>query len=156
MGALKVLIAKENSAIVWAKRKDAVYFVIFVVDCIPTPVVEECVKTIRQRLMKREEVLLRALLELYQDMPLRIPKKELNDLDSYRRLEEVRRSSNKELTVTRYLLEKIRSLKEYATLGKRRHFLYVSGVPGMADNPFVIEGARDSYFDYEQAVILNF
>ena len=112
MGALRVLIARDDSAIAWAKRKGAFCFVKFVVDCIPTPLLEECVKTIRQRSIKREEVLLRAMLELYQDMPLQIPTKELNDMDSYRRLEEVRRCSNKELTVTRELLEGIRSLKE--------------------------------------------
>ena len=61
----------------WAKRKDALCFVEFVVDRTPTPVLEKCVKTIRQRLMKREEVLLNALLELYQAMPLQIPTKEL-------------------------------------------------------------------------------
>ena len=156
MGALRVLILRDDSAIAWTKRKDALCFVNFAVDRIPTPVLEGCVKKIRQRLMKREEVLLRALLELYQDMPLQIAAKELNDMDSYRRLEEVRRCSNKELTVTRELLEVIRSLKEYATLGKRKSFQYVLGVPGMAYNPFVYEEARDAYFDYEQAVILNF
>ena len=98
MGALRVLIARDDSAIAWAKRKDALCFVKFVVDRFPTAVQEECVKTIRQRSMKREEVLLRALLELYQDMPLQIPTKELNDMDSYRRLEEVRRCSNEALT----------------------------------------------------------
>ena len=82
----------------------------FVVDRNPTPLLVECVKTIRHRSMKREEVLLRALLELYQDMPLRIPTKELNDLDSYRRLEEVRRCSNKKLAVTRELLEKVQMM----------------------------------------------
>ena len=55
-------------------------------DFIPSPVLEECVKAIRQRGAKSEEVLLRALLELYQDTPLRIPAKQLNDLDSYRKL----------------------------------------------------------------------
>ena len=77
-------------------------------------------------------------------------------MDIYRRLEEVRRCSNKELTVTRELLEKVRSLKEYGTLEKRRSFQYVSGVPPIACNPFVSKEARDSYFVFEQAVILNF
>ena len=40
-----------------------------------------------------------SLLELYQDMPLRKQSKETNDIESYRRLEEVRRYSNKELKV---------------------------------------------------------
>ena len=118
MEALKVLIARDDSAIAWAKRKDALCFVTFVVDFIPTPVFEECLKAMRQRRVKLEEVLLRALLELYQDMPLRIPAKELNELDSYRRFDEIRRCSSKELTVTRELLERVRCLKEYATLGK--------------------------------------
>ena len=139
-----------------AKRKNALCFVKFVVDRIPTPVLEECVRTITQRSMKREEILLRALLELYQDTPLQIPTKELNDMDSYRRLEEVRRCSNKDLTVTREWLEGIRSLMEYATLGKRKSSQNVSGVTEMAYNPFVNEKASDAHFDYEQAVILNF
>ena len=151
MRALKLLIARDDSAIAWAKRKDALCFVKIVVDRVPTPVLEKYVKAIRQRLMKREEVLLRALLEVCQDMPLRIPTKELNDLNIYRRLEEVRRCSNKELTVTRELLEKVRSLKEYAMLGKRRSFQYVSGVPLIAYNPFVNKKAKDSYFDFEQS-----
>ena len=115
------------------KRKDAICFVKFVVDCIPTPVLEESVKAIRQRRVKREEILLIALLELYQDIPLRIPAKELNDLDSYWRLEEIRRCSIKELTITGELREIVRSLKKYATLGKQRSFQYVPGVPGMAN-----------------------
>ena len=76
-------------------------------------------------------------------MPLRIPTRELNHLHSYRRLEEVRRCSNKELTVTRDLLEKVRVMKEYVTLGKRGSFQYVSGVPGMAHSPYVNEEAGD-------------
>ena len=91
MEALQVLIAGDESAIAWAKNKDALCFVKFVVDRIPTPVLEKCVKAIRQRSTKREEILLRALLNFYQDMPLRIPTKELDDLVSYRKLEEVRR-----------------------------------------------------------------
>ena len=75
IGALIVLIAKDDSAKAWAKRKDALCLENFVVGRIPTLLFEECVKAIRQRATKREEILLRALLELYQDMPLRIPGK---------------------------------------------------------------------------------
>ena len=84
MEALLVLISRDNSATAWAKRKDA--FVRFVVDRIPTPVLEECLKTIRQRGVDCERNFLRARLELYQDMPLAIPNKESNDVESYRRL----------------------------------------------------------------------
>ena len=156
MEALRVLISRDDSAIAWAKRKDALGFVRFVVDRIPTPVLGECIKTIRQGGVDFERIFLRALLELYQDMPLAIPNKKLNDMESYRRLEEVRRYSNRELKVSRELIEAVRGQKDYATLGKLKSFQYVSGIPGMAYNPFVNEEAREAYFDYEQVVVLDF
>ena len=156
MEALRVLISRGDSAITWAKRKDALSFVRFVVDRIPTPVLEECVKTIRQGAFDRERKFLRTLLELYQNMPLLLPSKETNDIESYRRLEEVRRYANKELKVSLESIEAVRQQKDYATLGKLKSFQYVSGIPGMAYNPFVDEEAREAYFDYEQVMILDF
>ena len=48
MEALRALISRDDSAIAWAKRNVALCFVRFVVDRIPTPVLKECIKTIRQ------------------------------------------------------------------------------------------------------------
>ena len=67
----------------------------------PHSFIGKCIKTIRQGGVDGERNFLKALLELYQDMPLAIPNKESNDMESYRRLEEVRRYSNKELKVSR-------------------------------------------------------
>ena len=150
------MISRDDSAIAWAKRKDALCFVRFVVDRIPTTVLEECIKTILQGGVDCERNFLRALLELYQDMPLPIPSKESKDMESYRRLEEVRRYSNKELKVSRESIEAVRGQKDYATLGKLKSFQYVSGISRMAYNPFVYEEARDAYFDYEQVVVFDF
>ena len=156
MKALRALISKDDSAIAWAKRKDALCFVRFVVDRIPTPVLGECIKIIRQKGVDCERNFLRALLELYQDLPLIVPNRESNDMESYRKLEEVRRYSNKELKVSRELIETVRGQKDFATLGKLKSFQFVSGIPGMAYNPFVNEEAREAYFDYEQVIVLNF
>ena len=146
MEALRMLISRDESAIAWAKRKDTLCFVGFVVDCIPTPALEECIKTIRKGGVDGERNFLRALLELYQDMPLAIPNKESNDMESYCRLEEVRRYSNKDMKVSRELIEAVRGQRDYATLGKLKSFQYVSGIPGMAYNPFVNEEAGEAYF----------
>ena len=89
-------------------------------------------------------------------MPLIVPNRESNDIESYRKLEEVRRYSNKELKVNRELIEAVRGQKDFATLWKLKSFQYVSGIPGMAYNPFVNEEAREAYFDYEQVIVLNF
>ena len=77
-------------------------------------------------------------------------------MESYRNLEEVRRYSNKELKVSRELIEAVRGQKDFATLGKLKSFQYVSGIPGMAYNPFVNEEAREAYIDYEKVIVLNF
>ena len=116
----------------------------------------QCRTDIRQGGVDDEQNFVRPLLELYQDMPLAIPNKESNDMESYRRLEEVRRYSNKELKMSRELIEAVRGQKDNATLGKLKSFQYVSGIPGMANNPFVNEEAREAYFDYEQVIVLNF
>ena len=42
MESLRVSISRDDSAIAWAKRKDALCFVRFEVDRIPTPLLEEC------------------------------------------------------------------------------------------------------------------
>ena len=54
------------------------------------------------------------------------------------------------------LIEAVMGQKDFATLGKLKSFQYVSGIPGMAYNPFVNEEAREAYFDYEQVIVLNF
>ena len=146
MEALQVLISRDDSAIAWAKRKNALCFVRFVVDRIPTPVLGECIKNIRQGAVDCEGNFLRALLELYQDLPLTIPNKASNDTESYRRLEEVRRYFNKELKLIRELIEAVRGRKDYATLGKLKSLQYVS------DIPFVNEEAREAYFDYGEVI----
>ena len=64
MEALRVLIARDESAVAWAKREDALCFVRFVADRIPTPVLKGCIKAIRQEGINRERIFLRALMEL--------------------------------------------------------------------------------------------
>ena len=77
-------------------------------------------------------------------MPLLISTKESNDMESYRKLEEVRRYSNKELLVSRELIEAAREQNDYATVGKLKSFQHVSRIPGMAYNRFVDEEAREA------------
>ena len=61
METLRALTSRDDSAIAWAKHKDALCFLRFVVDRILTPVLEECIKTIGRRGVNREQVFLRAL-----------------------------------------------------------------------------------------------
>ena len=64
-------------------------------------------------------------------MPLLIPTKESNDIESYRRLERVS-------------IETFRYPKADANLGKLTSFQYASGIPGIAYNPFVDKEGREA------------
>ena len=68
----------------------------------------------------------------------------------------MRRYAKKELKVSRESIEAVREQKDPAILRKLKSFQYVSGIPGMAYNPFVDEEAREATFDYEQVIILDF
>ena len=45
---------------------------------------------------------------------------------------------------------------EYCGPIKKKSYSYVSGIIGIANNPFLSEDIRDCFFDYEQAVLLRF
>ena len=60
-------------------------------------------------------------------MPLQIPTKESNDIESYRRLAELRIYSNKGFKVNREVIERARDPNEYVTLGKLKSSHYLSG-----------------------------
>ena len=45
---------------------------------------------------------------------------------------------------------------EYCGPIKKKSLSYVSGIIGIAYNPFLSEDIRDCFFDYEQAVLLRF
>ena len=47
-------------------------------------------------------------------------------------------------------------LNEYCGPVRKMSYHYVSGIIGMAYNPFINDDIRDCYFDYEQVVLLRF
>ena len=73
-----------------------------------------------------------------------------------RKIDEIRRFSNKELRVTKELMGAPPKSSEYCGPNKKNSYSYVSGAIGVAFNPFLSEGIRDCFFDYEQAVLLRF
>ena len=102
-------------------------------------------------------LLLLALLDMHQSKPMRVNMKEPEELEPMRKIDEIRRFSNKEL---RLIKESMGALpaksSEYCGLIRKKSYSYVSGVIGIAYNPFLSEDIRDCFFDYEQAVLLRF
>ena len=82
--------------------------------------------------------------------------KEPVELETTKKIDEIRRFSNKELRLTKELMRAMPKSSEYFEPIRKKSYSYVSGIVGMAYNPFIDEDIRDCFFDYEQAVLLRF
>ena len=80
--------------------------------------------------------------------------KEPVELEPMTKVDEIRRFSNKELRITKETMGAKSS--EYCGPIRKKSYSYVSGIVGMAYNPFIHEDIRNYFLDYEQAVLLRF
>ena len=93
---------------------------------------------------------------------MRTNMKEPVELEPMKKIDEIRRFSNKELRLTKEsmgeqkLLMGTIKITDYSGPISKKSYSYVSGIIGMAYNPFLKEDIRDCFFDYEQAVLLRF
>ena len=82
--------------------------------------------------------------------------KEPEELEPMRKIDEIRRLSNKELRLTKKSMGALTKSSEYCGPIRKKSYIYVSAVIGIAYNPFLSEDILDCFFDYEQAVLLRF
>ena len=101
-------------------------------------------------------LILLALLNMHQSKPMRVNMKEPEELEPMRKIDEIRRFSNKELRLTKESMGALPKSSEYCGPIRKKSYSYVSGVIGIAYNPFLSRDIRDCFFDYEQAVLLRF
>ena len=82
--------------------------------------------------------------------------KEPVELEPMKKIDEIRRFSNKELRLSKEPMGALPKFKEYYRPIRTKSYNYVSGTIGIRYNPFINEDIRDCFFDYEQAVLLRF
>ena len=78
------------------------------------------------------------------------------ELEPMNKIGEIRRFSNKDLRLSKESMGAVPRSSEYCGPIRKKSYSYVSGIIGMAYNPFLNEDIRDCFFDYEQAVLLRF
>ena len=105
---------------------------------------------------RAKALLLLAPLVIHQSKPMRVNLKEPVELDSMKKIEEIRRFSNKEMKLTNESMGALPKSNEYCGPFRKNSYSYVSGLIWLAYNPFVNEDIHDCFFDYEQAVLLRF
>ena len=156
MMSMRDLITQEGAAVACAKRRDALCFILFMIEQISVPALNTCVKMLREVDERVRALLLLALLDIHQSKRMKMNMKEPVELKPMRKIDEIRRFSNKELRLTKDSIGALPKSNEYCGPIRKKSYSYVSGLIGIAYNPFLSDDIRDYFFDYEQAVLLRF
>ena len=83
---------------------------------------------------------------------MRVNMKKPVELEPMKKIDKIRRFSNKELSLSKESIEELPRSSEYCGPIIKNSYSYVSGITGIAYNPFINEDIRDCFLDYEQAV----
>ena len=156
MTSVRDLITQEGAAVACAKRIDALRFNRFMIEQISVPALNTCVMMLRESDERAKALILLALLDVHQSTPMRVYMKKPVELQPMKKIDEIRRFSNKEMRLSKESMGALPKSSEYCGPIRKKSYRYVSGIIGMAYNPFINEDIRDCFFDYEQAVLLRF
>ena len=156
MTSMRDLITQGEAAIACATRRDALCFIRFMIEQMSVPALNTCVKMLKEGDEQAKALLLLALLDMHQSKPMRVNMKQPVELEPMRKIDKIRRFSNKELRLTKESMGALPKSSEYCGPIRKKSYSYVSGIIGMAYKPFLNEDIRDCFFDYEQAVLLRF
>ena len=156
MTNVRDLITQEGVAVACAKRRDALCFIRFIIEQISVPALNTGGKILRGGDERAIALLLLALLDIHQSRPMRVNMKEPVELELMKKIDEIRRFSNKEMRLPVEPVGALPKFSEYYGPIRKKSYSYVSGIVGMAYNFFINEDICDGFFDYEQAVLLIF
>ena len=101
MTSMRDLIIQEGMAVACAKRRDALCFIRFIIERISVSALNTCVKMLKEGDERAKALLLLALRDMHQSKPMRVNMKEPEELEPMRKIDEIRRFSNKELRLTK-------------------------------------------------------
>ena len=96
------------------------------------PALNTCVKMLREGNERAKALLLLALLDIHQSKPMQLNMKEPVELEPVKKIDEIRRSQNKELRLTKDSMRALPRSSEYCGPIRKKSYSYVSGIIGMA------------------------
>ena len=113
MRSMRDLITQEGAAVACAKRGDALCFIRFMIEQISVPTLNTCVKMLREGDERAKSLLLLALLDIHQSKPMRVNMKEPVELEPMQKIDEIRRFSNKRMSLTKESMGALPKSSEY-------------------------------------------
>ena len=148
-------VARDNSGLSLARRKDATCFLRWTMSMMTDSTILAC----RQRAVGSKTLERRVstvILNVYQSTGIEREDGSRQSLECHRKLDEIRRFYNKKFEEKHDVHRNLASSGEYLKLNKKGEYQYVSGVMGMAYNPFLDLEAGGAHRNYEVAELLKF
>ena len=148
-------VARDNSGLSLARRKDATCFLSWTMSMMTDSTILAC----HQRAigsMTLERRVSTVILNVYQSTGIEKEDGSRQSLESHRKLDEIRRFYNKKFEEKHDVHRNLASSGEYLKPNKKGEYQYVSGVMGMAYNPFLDLEAGGAHRNYEVAELLKF
>ena len=148
-------VARDNSGLSLARRKDATCFLRWIMSVMNNSTVQAC----HQRAMGSKTMERRVstvILNVYQSTGIEKEDDSRQPLENLRKLDEIRRFHNKKFEEGHDVHRNLALAEGYARPNKKGEHQYVSGVMGIAYNRFLNSEAASAYRNHEVAELLKF
>ena len=148
-------VARDNSGLSLARRKDATCFLRWTMSMMTDSTILAChQRAIGSKTLERR--VSTVILNVYQSTGIEKEDGSRQSLESHRKLDEIRRFYNQKFEEKHDVHRNLASSGEYLKPNKKGEYQYVSGVMGMAYNPFLDLEAGGAHRNYEVAELLKF
>ena len=148
-------VARVISGLSLARRKDATCFLRWIMSVMTDNTILACQqRAIGSMTMERRTSAV--ILNVYQSTGIEKEDGSRQSLESHRKLDEIRRFYNKKFEEGHDVHHNLASSGECSKPNKKGEYQYVSGMMGIAYNPFLDSEAGDAHRNHEVAELLKF
>ena len=140
-------VARDNSGLSLARKNDATCFLRWIMSVITDSAVQVChQKATGGKTMERR--ISTVILNVYQSTGIEKENSSRQSLENHGKLDEIRRFYNKKFEEGHDLHRCLARAEDYSKPTKRGEYQYMSGVMGIAYNPFLDSEAGNAYMNY--------
>ena len=141
-------VARDNSGLSLARKNDATCFLRWIMSVMTDSTIQAC----QQRAIggrKVERRISAVILKVHQSTGIEKEDGSRQSLESHRKLDEIRRFYNKKFEEGHDVHRNLASSGEYSRPNKKGEYQYVSGVMGIAYNPFLDSEGGSAHRNHE-------
>ena len=148
-------IARDNSGLSLARRKDATCFLRWIMFVMTDSIIQACQqKAMGSKTMERR--ISTVILNVYQSFRIEKEDGSRQSLENHGKLDEIQRFYNKKFEEGQDVHRNLATAEDYSKPNKRGENRYVSGVMGIAYNPFLDSEAGSAHRNHEVTELLKF